>query len=270
MTAGAWHRMPPRRRAARWAVVLGLVTALATAGGLAGAYVTLSASGSAQVQVAALRSPGPGQVGTAGATSLPLAWSAAPGLPPGGGYAVYRATSAGGPWAAVAGGGCAEAATEASPTPSCTDTGLDPGSTYWYEVFAAYPGATPPWLSAAPDVPFAGTTADQPTTTAVSATTPSSAPAGTLFTAAATVAGADAHGTPTGTVTFSLYSGAGCGGPAVVSGGAVPLAGGAATGTIVPKAAGTYSWGAAFSPAVPYDLASAGCAAITVTVTAAP
>ena len=96
-------------------------------------------------------------------------WGAAAGLPPRGGYLVLRSTSPTGPYAKVSSGTCQQSTTLVSTATSCTDTGLTLGTTYYYEVEAAYYDISTLWVSA-PTPQFSGTTSSSGITSADTAT----------------------------------------------------------------------------------------------------
>ncbi len=117
--------------------------------------------------------PGAGSASKPTSTSLSLRWGAAEGLPPDGGYLVLRSTSSRGPFAKDTAGTCDQTITVVTVATSCTDTGLNAGTTYYYEIEAAYYDVQTLWVSP-PDVQFLGTTSKAP----VSLDTPAGAPSG--------------------------------------------------------------------------------------------
>ncbi len=121
------------------------------------AYTTASGGGTGQAQATTLDAPGVGSASAGTSTSLALGWGASSGLPPGAGYLVLRSTSSGGPYEKVSSGTCQQATTLVSAALSCTDTGLTAGTTYYYEVEAAFYDVQSLWVSA-PDAQFSGTT----------------------------------------------------------------------------------------------------------------
>lgn len=150
-----------RLRVLRRPIVL-FACAFAVASGTAAfAYTTASGNGTGQAQAVSLHTPGTGTASKPTATSLSLSWMASPGLPPSAGYLILRSTSDAGPYAKVSSGTCQQVTTLVSAATSCTDTGLTAGTTYYYEVEAAYYDISTLWVSA-PDAPFSATTGTAP------------------------------------------------------------------------------------------------------------
>lgn len=247
----------------RIGAVVVVATGFVTASGAAYAYFSIAGSGSAQDQAETLAAPGTGSVGTATAVNLPINWVNSSNLPSSGGspdgYQVFRSTASGSQGAVVPStSGCygsgGTVSQGSSPT-GCTDSGLVPNTTYYYEVESAYDN----WTSA-PNTQFSGTTSKQATTTALSGVTPTTGTAGTTsFSATATVSGNSGYGTPAGSVVFGLYSASNCSGTAAYTTTSKTLSGGTVTGSITPTASGTYYWGAAYTPSDSYNLSSSGC-----------
>ncbi len=144
-------------------------------------------------------------------------------------------------------------------TTGCTATSLAPNTGYTWTLTASYRS----WLRTAT---VSATTAKQSTTTTLSNLTPTSAASGHSFSATATVTGASGYGTPAGTVTFSLFTSATCGGTASYTSAATALSAGAATGTLQPAAVGTYYWRATYTPTDSYNLASTSACSAAITV----
>ena len=161
---GAHSRRPKHVRAEdgrirrlRSPIVLFACAFVFASGTAAFAYTTAPGSGTGHAQAVTLNSPGAGSASKPTTTSLSLSWEASSGLPPGGGYLVLRSTSSGGPYSKVSSGTCNQVITLVSAATSCTDTGLTVGTTYYYEVEAAYYNVSTLWVSA-PDSQFSGTT----------------------------------------------------------------------------------------------------------------
>ncbi len=146
-------------------------------GSAALAYNTTQVSGTGRAQAIALDTPGVGSTSKPTTTSLSLTWVASSQLPPGGGYLVLRSTSSGGPYAKVSSGTCQQSTTLVSTATSCTDTGLTAGTTYYYEVEAAYYNISALWVSA-PDAEFSGATAPATPAGTMAPVTAGPAPAG--------------------------------------------------------------------------------------------
>lgn len=158
-----------RIRRFRSPIVL-LVCAFAVASGTAAfAYTTTSVSGTGRAQAVTLNTPGAGTASNPAATSLSLSWGASSGLPAHGGYLVLRSTSSGGPYAKVSSGTCAQSTTLVSTATACTDSGLAAGTTYYYEVEAAFYDVSVLWVSA-PTAQFSATTSASGITSADSTT----------------------------------------------------------------------------------------------------
>ena len=135
------------------------------------AYNTTPGGGTGQAQAVTLSAPGVGSASNPTTTSLTLSWGASSGLPTHGGYVVVRSTSAGGPYSKVSSGTCSQATTLASTATSCTDTGLSPGTTYYYQVEAGYDDGDTLWVSA-PDSQFSGATGQVPANAGPTSPTP--------------------------------------------------------------------------------------------------
>ena len=145
----------------------------------------------------------------------------------------------------------------------CTATSLSPNTTYTWTLAASLPLVGEP-LHGHGDHQQAGNS--RPAT--LSALTPTTATAGTGFSATATVTGNAGYGTPAGTATLSLYAGSTCAGAPAYTSAAQTLTGGATTTTLHP-ALGTYSWRATYTPTDTVNLTSTSACSAPVTVTAA-
>ena len=154
-----------RIRRFRSPIVLFVCAFIVASGTAAFAYSTTSLSGTGQAQAVTLNTPGAGSASSPTPTSLSLSWGASSGLPPHGGYLVLRSTSSGGPYAKVSGGTCGQSTTLVSTATACTDTGLVAGTTYFYEVEAAFYDVRTLWVSA-PTAQFSETTGGQAVTSA--------------------------------------------------------------------------------------------------------
>lgn len=176
MSAGRHRRRSrgPLRGLRRPAILFACAFALAS-GTAAFAYTTASGDGSGRAQAVTLQTPGAGAVSAPSATSLTLSWAASSGLPNHGGYLVLRSTAATGPYAKASNGTCQQDITLVSAATSCTDTGLTAGTTYYYEVEAAYYDVSTLWVSA-PDASFSGTTSAAPNGPASPSPSPAPAP----------------------------------------------------------------------------------------------
>ena len=162
-----------RIRRLRSPIVLFVCAFVLASGTAAFAYSTTPGSGTGQAQAIALNTPGVGSASNPTTTSLSLRWAASSELPPGSGYLVLRSTSSGGPYAKISGGTCQQSTTLVSAATSCTDTGLTVGTTYYYEVEAAYYDLSTLWVSA-PDSQFSGATSQAsqaPSITSTNSTT---------------------------------------------------------------------------------------------------
>jgi hypothetical protein len=144
-------------RRVRLPVLLFVCAFAVAAGGAAVAYTTTSVQGSGQAQAVTLDSPGAGSAASPTATTLSLSWGTSSALPARGGYLVLRSTSPGGPFQKITSGTCQQSTTVVSAATSCTDSGLTVGTTYYYEVEAAYYDISSLWVSA-PTAPFSATT----------------------------------------------------------------------------------------------------------------
>jgi hypothetical protein len=219
-----------------------LVCAFAVASGAAAyAYTTVAGNGTGQAQAAKLQAPGAGTAAQPTATSLSLSWGASSGLPAKGGYLILRSTASGGPYEKVSSGTCTQDTTLVSAATSCTDTGLTAGTTYYYEVEAAYYDISTLWVSA-PDAQFSGTTSGTAATGApVAAGSSTGAPALTSANSTSFVVGiagsfqVTASGSP---ATFSDAAFSGCT-PSVLPSGITFSPKGLLSGT--PAASGTYT-----------------------------
>ncbi len=158
----------PRRRF-RSPIFLFVCAFIVASGTAALAYSTTSVSGTGRAQAVTLTTPGAGSASKPTATSVSLNWGASPGLPPHAGYLVLRSTSSGGPYAKVGTGTCGQSTTLLSPATGCTDTGLDAGTTYYYEVEAGFYDVSALWVSA-PTAQFSATTSARGITSADTAT----------------------------------------------------------------------------------------------------
>lgn len=227
----------PRRRSPIVLFVCAFVLASGTA---AFAYTTTPGGGTGQAQAITLNSPGVGSASNPTKTSLSLRWVASSELPPGGGYLVLRSTSSGGPYSEISSGTCQQSTTEVSAATSCTDTGLTAGTTYYYEVEAAYYNLSTLWTSA-PDSQFSRATS-QASSSIASAT--SQAPSitsidGTTFAAGSAGAfQATALGSPA--PTFSNTAFRGCT-PSALPSGVTFSSNGLLSGTPGADAVGTYT-----------------------------
>jgi hypothetical protein len=158
-----------RRRRYRGPMFLFVCAFVFASGTAALAFSTTSVSGTGRAQAVTLATPGAGSASNPGATSVSLSWGASSGLPAHAGYLVLRSTSSGGPYAKVGSGGCAQSTTLLSTATSCRDTGLDAGTTYYYEVEAGFYDVSALWVSA-PTAQFSATTSAQGITSADDAT----------------------------------------------------------------------------------------------------
>lgn len=146
-----------RIRRFRSPIVLFVCAFVFASGSAAFAYTTIRGSGTGQAQAVALKPPGAGNASNPTTTSLSLSWAASPNVPSGGGYLVLRSTSSGGPYSKISSGTCQQSTTVVSEATSCTDTGLTLGTTYYYEVEAAFYDISTLWVST-PDSQFSGST----------------------------------------------------------------------------------------------------------------
>ena len=162
---------------------------------------------------------------------------------------VLRSTTSGGPYTIVAGGACSQSDTATLPTTSCTDNDptLVPGTTYYYEVEAAYFNGSTMWTSV-PNEQFSGsTTAVGPSLTTVA--NPATTTVGGSVSDQAIISGGYSPG---GTITWGLYAStdATCKGAASFTSSPVNVLG---DGTYAPpnsfttNAAGTYKWSVVYS-----------------------
>ena len=149
----------------RFSPIALVVCAFVVASGTAAlAYGATQVSGTGRAQAVSLGPPSAPSVSSPTTTSLSLHWAASSDLPTGGGYLVLRSTSPDGPYAKVSSGTCAQSITLVSPATSCTDTGLTPGTTYSYEVEAAFYDISTLWVST-PTPSFSATTTRAPSIT---------------------------------------------------------------------------------------------------------
>jgi hypothetical protein len=206
--------------------VCGFVVASGTA---AFAYSTTPGSGTGQAQAITLNTPGVGSASNPTTTSLSLRWVASSALPPGGGYLVLRSTSSGGPYSKISSGTCQRSTTLASAATSCTDTGLTVGTTYYYEVEAAYYNPSTLWVST-PDSQFSGATSQAPSITSTDSTTFAAGSAGTFQ--------ATASGSPVPTFSNTAFSGCT---PSTLPPGVTFSSNGLLSGTPGADAVGTYT-----------------------------
>ncbi len=157
MGPGRHVRRARRLRAMRLPLIA-FACAFALASGTAAfAYTTVSADGSGQAQAVTLQAPGAITIARPTATSLFLSWTPSSGLPTDGGYLVLRSSTPDGPYDKVTDGTCQQNLTIVSAATSCTDTGLAAGTTYSYEIVAAYYTVETLWMSP-PDAASSGTT----------------------------------------------------------------------------------------------------------------
>ena len=243
-------RRPARRRLRRPAIIAALVGLVLGLAAPAYSYWTAATMGS--------------HAGTAAGTLPTPHLTAAPPLTP---------TSAGLSWSRpfdatgyeLAQSPGVVAGCQANPpgsTTSCIASGLTPNTSYAWTVSAAlHQWCSPATLTA--------TTPKQSTSTAITGTTPQSAPAGSNFTATATVGDDSDYGTPAGAITFRLHPTSDCSGPASHTSAARPMTGGSATGSVQPLA-GTYHWQDDYTPSDTYNTASTSKCSDPVTVTASP
>ena len=171
MRGGRRARRSRGRQALRRPLIL-FTCAFALASGTAAfAYTTVSAGGSGDAQAVQLHAPGAATIAATTATSLSLSWAPSPGLPTDGGYLVLRSSTAAGPYEKASEGSCQQNATIVSSATSCTDTGLLPNTTYYYEIVADYYTVKTLWTSA-PDMSVSGTTTQTASGPAPSAPVP--------------------------------------------------------------------------------------------------
>gem|GEM_PF-3766286 len=185
--------------------MIAIVSAVFTgAGGIALAYLSLSASGAAQANGETLSTPNGLAAGTVTATSVPLSWSdSAPWTAsalntPSVKYLVYRCIgSSCTPTVTISTGGCATTNyTNALSSPNCTDTTALPNHTYGYAVAAVYKT----WTAAKSAVLYVKTPKATTTTTVTSSVNPSITGQAVTFTATVS----SSYVTPTGSVTFTI------------------------------------------------------------------
>jgi hypothetical protein len=226
--------------------VLTLATVLLLAlAGPAHSYWSASATGpDGRAQAATLTAPSL-TTGSVTATSAPLSWTK-PFAP-----TAYALSQSLGTLS-----GCS--ATPGVATTGCTATSLTPNTSYTWTLQAYLHS----WFRPATQT---ATTTKQSTTTTLSNLTPTSAATGHSFSATATVAGASGYGTPAGTVTFSLFTSAGCSSGIASYTSATALSAGAATAALQP-AVGTYYWRATYTPTDSYNLASTSACSAAITV----
>ncbi len=248
MSRGRHIRVGPgqwRVRRLRSPIVL-LVCGIAVAlGSAAYAYTTASGNGTGQAQAVTLHTPGAGSASQPTATTISLSWGPSPALPANAGYMVLRSTSSGGPYAKVSSGTCSQNTTVVSQATSCTDTGLTAGTTYYYEVEAAYYNVSTLWVST-PDAQFSGTTSAAPATSGTPGSAGSSNGAAALTSASSTTfvvgtAGSfqvTASGSAASTFTDAAFSGCT---PATLPPGITFSPTGLLSGTPVASSVGTYA-----------------------------
>ena len=215
------------------------VSAFVFASGTAAfAYTVGPGSGTGHAQAVTLNSPGAGSASRTTTTSLSLSWEASSGLPPGGGYLVLRSTSSGGPYSKVSSGPCNQVITLVSAATTCTDTGLTVGTTYYYEVEAAYYNISTLWMSA-PDSQFSGTTSQSPVNSGTTGQAPAitSASSTSFFVGNAGNFQATASGSPAPTFSNTAFSGCT---PSTLPSGVTFSSNGLLSGTPGADAVGTY------------------------------
>jgi hypothetical protein len=197
-----------RIRRFRSPIVLFVCAFVFASGTAAFAYTMAPGSGTGHAQAVTLNSPGAGSASKPTATSLSLSWETSSGLPPGGGYLVLQSTSSGGPYSKVSSGSCNQVITLVSAATSCTDTGLTVGTTYYYEVEAAYYNLSTLWVSA-PDSQFSGTSSQPPVNSGTTGQTPAitSASSTSFLVGSAGNFQATATGSPAPTFSNTAFSG---------------------------------------------------------------
>ena len=237
---GPWRRLLP---------LLTLVTALATAGGTTFAFWATSASGSAQSEAQTLNAPGALSVSGPTGTTLSLSWSNSLNLPTSGGspdgYDVFRSTTSGSQGSEVTSGGCASPVTQTAGTTSCTNSGLVPGTTYYYEVEAVYDS----WVSSA-DSQQSGPTPKETPSISTSTSMGHIMVGGSLYDQAMISGGYD----PTGSLTWKVYASTdtSCTSPLFSYSYTQPVSGdstyaGGSAGSVTPTSPGSYIWGFSYS-----------------------
>jgi hypothetical protein len=197
-----------RIRRLRSPIVLFVCAFVFASGTAAFAYTTAPGSGTGHAQAIALNPPGVGTASNPTTTSLSLRWVASPELPPGGGYLVLRSLSSRGPYSKASSGTCQQLTTLVSAATSCTDTGLTRGTTYYYEVEAAYYNPSSLWVSA-PASQFSGATSQAPVNSGTTRQAPAitSASSASFFVGSAGNFQATASGTPAPTFSNTAFSG---------------------------------------------------------------
>jgi Putative Ig domain len=146
-----------RIRRARNPIIVFVCAFVVASGSAAFAYSTTPGRGTGQAQAIALDTPGNGSASNPTTSSLSLGWVASSTLPAEAGYLVLRSASPGGPFEKVSSGTCQQSITVVSKATSCTDTDLTAGTTYYYQVEAAYYDISTLWVSP-PDSRFSSTT----------------------------------------------------------------------------------------------------------------
>ena len=228
-----------RIRRLRTPVVLFVCAFIFASGTAAFAYTMAPGGGTGHAQAVTLNSPSAGSASKPTATSLTLTWEASSGLPPGGGYLVLRSTSSGGPYSKVSSGTCNQVTTLVSAATSCTDTGLTVGTTYFYEVEAAYYNSSTLWVSG-PDSQFSGTTSQPPGNPATTGQAPAitSASSTSFFVGSAGNFQATASGSPAPTFSDTAFSGCT---PSTLPSGVTFSSNGVLSGAPGADAVGTYT-----------------------------
>jgi Putative Ig domain len=226
-------------RRLRSPIVLFVCAFVFASGTAAFAYTMAPGSGTGHAQAVTLNSPGAGSASKPTTTSVSLSWEASSELPPGGGYLVLRSTSSGGPYSKVSSGTCNQVITLVSAVTSCTDTGLTAGTTYFYEVEAAYYNLSTLWVSA-PDSQFSGTTSQPPVNPGTTGQAPAitSASSTSFFVGSAGSFHATASGSPAPTFSNTAFSGCT---PSILPSGVTFSSNGLLSGTPGSGAVGTYT-----------------------------
>jgi len=228
-----------RIRRLRSPIVLFVCAFIFASGTAAFAYTTAPGSGTGHAQAIALNSPGVGTASNPTTTSLSLRWVASSELPPGSGYLVLRSLSSGGPYSKASSGTCQQSMTLVSAATSCTDTALTAGTTYYYEVEAAYYNPSTLWLSA-PDSRFSGATSQAPTSSGTTGQAPAitSASSTSFFVGSAGNFQATASGSPAPTFSNTAFSGCS---PSILPPGVTFSHNGLLSGTPGADTVGTYT-----------------------------
>lgn len=211
--------------------------------GAAFGFWTTSANGSSRAKAITLNAPGAGSATSPTTTSLVISWGASSNLPAShGGYQVLRSTTSGSGYSAISSGPCNQSITEGSTATTCTDSGLTPGTTYYYEVVTTYFVITTLWTSA-PTTQFSNST-PKVTPTITTQTSAASLTVGGSLTDQATVSGGFS---PTGTITWKVYASTdtSCTTPlfSFTSSQTVTANNTYTSGSLTTTAAGSYIWG---------------------------